>query len=180
MLIVVASTNPVKIEAARRGFAQMFPDAACELRGFAAPSGVRDQPMGDDETLRGAQQRAAYARSGVPEADYWVGIEGGCEDVRGEMYAFAWVIVLGRERSGRSRTAAFVLPDAVAQLVRDGIELGHADDLVFGRDNSKQQNGSVGLLTGDVIDRLTYYAHAVVLALIPFKHPALTFGNPTT
>jgi inosine/xanthosine triphosphatase len=155
----------------------MFPDAPCELRGLAAPSGVREQPMGDDETLRGARQRAAYVRAAAPEADYWVGIEGGCDDVGRAMYAFAWIVVLGRERGGRSRTAAFVLPDAVAQLVREGVELGHADDLIFGRENSKQQNGSVGLLTDDVIDRLAYYAHAVVLALIPFKHPALTFGS---
>ena len=59
--------------------------------------------------------------------------------------------------------------------MRQGIELGHADDQVFGRSNSKQQNGSVGLLTGDVVDRTAYYVQAVILALIPFKNPTLTF-----
>jgi hypothetical protein len=39
--------------------------------------------------------------------------------------------------------------DEVRRLVRDeGLELGHADDLVFGRTNSKTTNGACGLLTG--------------------------------
>lgn len=175
MRVVVASTNPVKIDAARRGFVAMFPDVAFVVSGVSAPSGVRDQPLGDDETLRGAATRAANARALAPDADYWVGIEGGVSDVDGAMQAFAWVVALSSERSGKSRTGTFMLPQEVARLVRDGMELGHADDVVFGRANSKQQNGSVGLLTGDVIDRAAYYEQAVVLALIPFKHPTMTF-----
>jgi len=31
------------------------------------------------------------------------------------------------------------------------------------------------MLTGDVIDRKGYYIQAVILALIPFKNPGLTF-----
>jgi non-canonical (house-cleaning) NTP pyrophosphatase len=104
-----------------------------------------------------------------------VGIEGGVSDHAGAMEAFAWVVVMGGVRIGRSRTAAFVLPQEVAVLVRQGMELGDADDVVFGRSNSKQQNGAVGLLTGDAIDRLSYYAHAVTMAFIPFKNPDLTF-----
>jgi non-canonical (house-cleaning) NTP pyrophosphatase len=51
--------------------------------------------------------------------------------------------------------------------------LGHADDRVFGRENSEQTNGAVGLLTKDLIDRTAYYEHAVVLALVPFVNPGL-------
>jgi non-canonical (house-cleaning) NTP pyrophosphatase len=83
-------------------------------------------------------------------------------------------VVLGRDgREGRSRTATFELPAEVARLVREGVELGHADDRVFGRENSKQTNGAVGLLTRDLIDRTAYYEHAVVLALVPFVNPGL-------
>jgi len=48
------------------------------------------------------------------------------------------------------------------------MELGHADDMVFKRDNSKQKNGAVGILTHDLIDRASYYEQALILALIPF------------
>lgn len=174
-IVIVASTNPVKIESARRGFVAMFPNEAFTVSGVNVPSGVRDQPLGDDETLRGAHNRAANARALAPDADYWIGIEGGVSDANGEMQAFAWVVVLSERRTGKSRTGTFMLPQEVARLLRDGMELGHADDVVFGRANSKQQNGSVGLLTGDIIDRANYYEHAVILALIPFKNTALTF-----
>jgi inosine/xanthosine triphosphatase len=172
---MVASTNPVKIQSALGGFQRMFPDQTFEAEGMSAPSGVRDQPMGDAETLQGALNRARYVRDHVPDADYWVGIEGGAAEDEGGMIVFAWVVVLSRDKIGKSRTGAFYLPEEVARLVREGMELGHADDAVFGRSNSKQEDGSVGLLTGGVIDRTLYYEHAVILALIPFLNPQLTF-----
>jgi inosine/xanthosine triphosphatase len=175
MRVIVASTNPVKIEAVRAGFTRMFPGVPLTFEGVSASSGVSEQPMGDAETHLGAHNRATGARAQHPDADYWVGIEGGCSDDDGAMQAFAWVVVIGRAREGRSRTGAFYLPQPVANLVRAGMELGHADDAVFGRANSKQQNGAVGLLTDDAITRLEYYAHAVVLALIPFKNSTLAF-----
>jgi inosine/xanthosine triphosphatase len=132
--------------------------------------------MSNAETRQGAAQRAANARSDMPDALYWVGIEGGAEDTPHGLAVFAWICVLAAERSGYSRTATFYIPDEVAALVRQGEELGHADDIVFGQQNSKQANGSVGLLTHDVLDRRGYYAHAVILALIPFVNPRLTFS----
>jgi non-canonical (house-cleaning) NTP pyrophosphatase len=53
------------------------------------------------------------------------------------------------------------------------VELGEADDCIFGRSNSKQINGAVGILTADAVDREELYAHAVLLALIPFLNPTL-------
>jgi non-canonical (house-cleaning) NTP pyrophosphatase len=76
-------------------------------------------------------------------------------------------------RLGQARSGTFLLPPAVADLVRQGVELGEADDRVFGRQNSKQANGAIGLLTGDVIDRVALYEHAVILALVPFLRPDL-------
>lgn len=171
--IVVASLNPVKIECVRAGFEKMFPQTEFEVHGVDVPSGVSVQPATDAETLLGAQNRAQAARERLPDADFWFGVEGGIADDGREMEAFAWVVALSRERTGKARTGAFYLPPEVVNLVRQGVELGTADDLVFGRSNSKQGNGAIGLLTADVIDRAGYYEHAVIMALIPFKNPAL-------
>ncbi len=175
--IVVSSTNPVKIQSARSGFEKMFPGQAVTVQPATVPSGVSDQPVGDNETLQGAYNRACGARERMPEAEYWLGIEGGIDDLDGEMCAFAWVVVLDGSRCGKARSGAFYLPHPVAQLVRDGRELGEADDIVFGRSNSKQANGAVGLLTGDALDRAGLYEQAVLLALIPFKNPELYTAN---
>lgn len=175
MNVIVASTNPVKIECARIGFSRVFPRALLDIAGVSVPSGVPEQPMSDAETLRGATNRAQNIRVAHPDAGYWVGIEGGLETIDGDLFAFAWIVAQGQSLTGRSRTASFALPDEVKALIQQGYELGHADDAVFGRDNSKQGNGSVGLLTGDLMGRTTFYAEAMVLALIPFMNPSLTF-----
>ena len=171
--LVIASTNPVKIAAAATGFRQMFPHEPIESQTIAVESGVSRQPCTDAETLTGALNRAANAQQAIPAADYWIGIEGGIEDDGAEMLAFAWIVVRSRDRIGKGRSGAFVLPSAIADLVRHGKELGEADDLVFSQANSKQAAGAVGLLTDNVINRAQLYEHAMILALIPFKNEAL-------
>ena len=177
--VIVASNNPVKIQAALDGFARMFPGEQFVFQGISTPSGVADQPFSSRETLQGALNRASNARAQQPNADFWVGIEGGVEDspegdlTPGELCAFAWVVVLAGSRVGKGRTGVFFLPPRVAELVHQGKELGEADDIVFGRTNSKQENGAVGLLTGNVIDRAGFYEPSVIMALIPLKNAKL-------
>ena len=173
-IITVASRNPVKIRAVAAAFRGMFPASVFDVAGLSVPSGVPDQPMSQSETMKGARVRAEKARAAEPESDFWVGIEGGIEDTPLGMTCFARVHVLGRAGMiGLGQTAVFYLPVEVAELVRDGLELGHADDRVFGRDNSKQASGAIGLLTDDLVDREAYYTHAVIMALVPFKNPNL-------
>ena len=169
--IALASYNPVKRDSTLAGFNKMFPLDDWELKSIDVPSGVSDQPQSDAEALRGAPHRALSASEAL-EADYYVGIEGGIEDT-GTMTTFAWVIIQSYGTVGKARTGTLFLPEKVARLVREGKELGEADDIVFGKENSKQTYGAVGLLTGDVIDRTRFYEDAVVLALIPFRNPDL-------
>jgi inosine/xanthosine triphosphatase len=171
--ILVASHNPVKAQAALNGFQRMFPEQTFELRVVTVASGVSAQPFSSEETLQGAINRAEAARQLDPSADYWVGIEGGVEVHGDELGAFAWIAILADGLIGKGRTGTFYLPPAVAELVRHGKELGEADDIVFQKSNSKQKNGAIGILTGDVIDRAQLYEQAVILALVPFKNPQL-------
>lgn len=176
MRVVVASKNPVKIQAARTGFEKMFPTQTIEAEGISVTTGVSDQPLSSEEALQGSRQRAENASLVRPEADFWVGMEGGVEDTLDGMESFAWVVVKSREnRSSRARTGTFVLPHRVAELVRAGKELGEADDLVFGRSNSKQAEGAVGLLTKQAMTRAELYRDAVALALIPFLQENSSF-----
>jgi inosine/xanthosine triphosphatase len=108
-----------------------------------------------------------------PDGKFWVGIEGGIEIINHEMHAFAWMVVLDAEQQGEARTATFVLPPQIKELVNQGIELGHADDIVFNRKNSKQKDGAVGILTNGLINRTAYYKPAIILALIPFMNDGL-------
>lgn len=184
VVCAVGSTNAVKVNAAR---SPAFPEPV-HVVGYAVPSGVSAQPMGDAETRSGAMTRARAAaeahRAATCEWPTWaVGLEGGCgeEDfdapslvgapVRHRTltcFAFAAVLHVPTGRWGIARSGAFALPPRIAKLVRGGMELGDADDIVFGRSGSKQLDGAVGLLTGGAITRTAYYDHAMTLACIPF------------
>ena len=167
--ILVASTNPVKIQAALGGFQQMFPHRSFVATGESISSGVSDQPMSDAETLLGATNRAKRARELQPDVDFAVGIEGGIDRVAGQMFASAWIVVHTPQRVGQARSGLFPLPPRVQQLVDGGTELGLANDIVFAESNSKRHGGAIGSLTAGVIDRQRLYEHAMVLALVPFQ-----------
>lgn len=172
--IIIASKNPVKTNATLSGFQKMFPSETFEIISVSVSSNVDNQPKNDYETFQGAWNRADNASKEINDADFWVGIEGGIEEKNSEIEAFAWVIIKSiNKKIGKGRTGTFFLPQKIAELIKQGKELGEADDIVFGRTNSKQENGAVGILTDNVVDRTKYYTEAVVLALIPFKNKEL-------
>lgn len=175
MKISVASQNPVKLAAAEEGFTLVYPKEVLEVAAVKVDSEVADQPMSSDETLQGAMNRAQNAKEVEPESDFWIGLEGGIEAESGQMLNFAWIIVISKQsgKYGQAKTGSFYLPEKISQLVNQGKELGEADDIIFGGNNSKQKNGAIGLLTGDIITRKDFYVPAVVMALIPHMNPDL-------
>ncbi len=168
-LVAVGSTNPVKVRAARAVIARVAPSARVE--GVGVASTVRDQPWGDEETIRGARSRAEAARHSLG-ADLGIGIEGGVvEDARG-LRTCAWAAVVGSGgREGTGGSLAMPLPPTVAQLVRQGFELGEAMDRVAGTRDVKRGQGAVGLLTAGLIDRQRAYETLITYALAPFLAP---------
>jgi inosine/xanthosine triphosphatase len=181
--VAVGSLNPVKCAAAERGLKSTLKLDSLRVEGCDANSDVPDQPIGDAEIKLGATNRARNAfdifrvRNGFSPS-YSVGIEGGIlisnegksDD---EMDCMAWVVVFDGCRFGSARTASFSLPRIIQSHIRNGIELGAADDLVFGRTNSKCEDGIVGHFTRGVLDRTEYYVPAVILAMIPLEWPTL-------
>ena len=203
--VAVGSKNPTKLNSAKAAIERAFPSAQVACHGYDVPSGVSDQPMGDEETRVGAFNRARAAAAAFQSEhgalpDFSVGLEGGCAfetvdysaatvvrrsdniaasvdnsavgntAIKRNLLCFAYMAVHAPSvgKWGYAKTGTFVLPSAVAELVEGGMELGHADDKVFSRTDSKRSNGAVGLLTGDLITRTDYYEHAMLLALIPF------------
>ena len=168
--VLIASRNPVKINATKKAFKEVFSDRF-EFKGVSVDTLVSDQPMSNDETLKGATNRLQNIKH--LEADYLVSIEGGVDLLDNNYEAFAWIVISDKNKIGKAKTASFALPLKISKLIKEGYELGDADDMVFKRSNSKQQNGAVGILTNNLIDRTEYYVHAIILALIPFTNSKL-------
>jgi len=168
--VVVGSTNPVKIAAVSAVLAR----AGCVARveGISVPSGVSDQPEGDDETILGATQRAKAALE-ASNAELAIGIEGGVVEERSHMRTCAWAAVVARDgRVGVGGSLAMPLPDRVAALVREGLELGLAMDRITGGHDTKRGAGAVGILTAGLVDRQRAYESLVTYALARFLSPA--------
>jgi inosine/xanthosine triphosphatase len=179
--LAVGSKNPVKVNAALVGAQKALSGGEVSVFGYDVPSGISEQPKTDLETLQGAINRAknaynAYEAEHGKGPDFSIGLEGGvapsifCNE---DLECYAWMVVYNGTQFGRARTGSFLLPPAITQLIAQGMELGAADDKIFGTSNSKQKGGSVGQLTLGVIDRTSYYEHAVVLAFVPFLWPDL-------
>lgn len=173
--VAVGSKNPVKVGAVREVIARIWPNARVDA--VSVPSGVSDQPLGDDETIRGALARASTARE-VFGAELGVGIEGGVvEEADGSMRTCAWAAVVGADGAqGVGGSLAMPLPDSVAAMIREGTELGHAMDRLISEHNTKQGQGAVGILTAGLVDRQRAYEVLVTYALAPFLTPGL-FGE---
>ena len=171
-LVIVGSMNRVKTGAVAAVLERA--GSRAEVRGVSVPSGVADQPFGDEETIRGARSRARAALEASPEASLAIGLEGGCVTLPdGGMRTCAWAVVVDRDgHEGVGGSLAMPLPPSVARLVRSGMELGHAMDAVSGGTDTKSNAGAVGLLTAGLVDRQRAYEMLVTYALAPWLAPS--------
>jgi inosine/xanthosine triphosphatase len=167
VIVRVGSMNPVKLGAIREVMAGVFPEA--EFVPVAAPSEVPDQPLGLEETLRGARNRA---RNAFVDCFLSVALESGLVEVPGSntgyMNLTACAIFDGREMYV-GLGPAFELPADVTRLVvEDGLELDPAVRRAGLTDNERigYAQGIIGILSGGRVTRMDYSRPAVSMALV--------------
>jgi inosine/xanthosine triphosphatase len=170
MRVAVGSGNPVKRDATTR----ILPDA--EVVAEPVPSGVSEQPIGREETRRGARIRAERAlESGA--YDLGVGLEGGVaaadrtggnDHAAADRYLIMWAAVTDGARWGVGGGPSYPLPEPIAARIRDGEELGPVMDDVLGASNVAESQGAAGALTAGRTTRTDALATAVAAAAGPF------------
>jgi inosine/xanthosine triphosphatase len=170
--ILVGSRNPVKINAARSIFSLYYPAMTIDCQGVDAPSQVPDQPIGEDETRIGAENRVLYCQQ-YHQADFYVAMEGGAEQFSYGPATFAFVVIANNQQRVIGRSSNLPLPLSLYNALLQGKELGDVMDNAFNTSNIKQQGGAIGLLTNHHATRESTYTQALTLAMAPFLHPAL-------
>jgi inosine/xanthosine triphosphatase len=166
MKIAIGSTNPVKIRAARKILRKVFTDA--EFIALEVASGVPGQPHGDEETRRGALNRARAVRQ-LARADYGVGLEAGIIETEFGVMTCAWVAIVDRRgRVGVGGSTNMLLPTQVAKRLRAGAELGEAMDEFANIKNVKHKMGAIGILTRGLSNRQRAYEEILKLAVARF------------
>ncbi len=165
--IVVGSKNPVKINAAKIVFQKMLGKA--QVFSLQVDSGVGKQPIGFEQTYKGALSRAKKALKSVKGADFGVGLEGGVQD-----YSFGWftagvaVIIDKKGKIGVGISASLPLEKEIIDEIKEGKELGEVMEEESGISNVKQKQGAFGIRTHGVVTREKAYEHGIAAALSKF------------
>ncbi len=164
MKIAIGSTNPTKTRAVENVLRVLY--SQVEFISCAVPSGISAQPIGDEETRRGALNRARAALK-LTDADWGFGLEGGVVRTEFGLMTNAWCVIVARDgRIGVGGSANMLLPHIVAQRVlQDGLELGDAMDEFANAPDVKRGQGAIGILTGGLLNRQGAYEYIVRLAL---------------
>ncbi|QMI03992.1 inosine/xanthosine triphosphatase [Citrobacter sp. RHB25-C09] len=164
--VVAATTNPAKIQAILKAFAEIFGEGSCHIESVNVESGVPEQPFGSHETRAGARNRVENARRTRPDADYWVAIEAGID----EDATFSWVVIENGTQRGEARSATLPLPTVILEKVRQGEALGPVMSHYTGIDEIGRKEGAIGVFTAGKLTRSSVYHQAVILALSPFHN----------
>lgn len=171
--VVVASQNPVKINAGKRAISEWFDHAHVEAVGMSAPSGVPDQPMNEAETRLGAVNRLDYclARLATSKTAYdWVlAYEGGVDCFEDGPATFAYVAISNGKKRAVGRSSNLLLPQTVYGELLKGKELGPVIDEYFNTTNIKQKGGAIGVLTKGLATRQSVYVLATIMAMSAFN-----------
>ena len=141
MKVAVGSKNPVKIQVVREvceGFFDEF-----ELISLDAPSGVSEMPFGNEESIRGARNRAQFCLDNS-DAELAFGLEGYVKDLEEGMFLSGWCVAMNREgKTGIGSKGTIRLPKKIAERVRNGEELGPVmDDVMNEKDTKKTFNNT--------------------------------------
>lgn len=170
MKVVIGSISPVKKEAVERAFNMLFPATEFVFECVKANSGISDQPMSNDEIRTGALGRIKHSKELVSGADFYVGLEGGVEEMYGDLYNYGWVAIESKNnKQGYGRTFSFALPHAIRNLIiHEGLEQSHATDKVLSKSGTKTGTGTIGPLTNNSLTYTDWYTPAVIGALVPF------------
>jgi inosine/xanthosine triphosphatase len=185
-LVRVGSTNPPKLQGVRAALSAFSRDVTIE--GIEVESGVSEQPLGFEEIVEGARNRAERARR-AGECDLGVGYEDGLVAIpgpygssSGSWFNIGCAAVTDGERIALGLSPGFGYPPACSEpAVTERQPIGAIFDRFWKqhRDGApaRLSIGNVGKLTGGALTRAEYTRHAVVCALTPFIHPDLYTGG---
>lgn len=161
MYIGIGTKNKAKTAAVQNIANAYFQDVQFEQ--FAAASNVSEQPFSMDETRQGAINRALHTLESTG-ADLNFGLEGGVQEIGNVMYCCNWGALALKDGTIISAAGAqFILPDEIAEELREGKELGPVMDAYTKQNDTRSYAGAVGVFTGGLIDRTEMFEHIVKL-----------------
>jgi inosine/xanthosine triphosphatase len=161
MKVIIGSTNPAKVAAVKNAFTYTY----SEYISLDISSGVSDQPFSDDETIKGAVNRAVGALQ-QGNGDIGVGLEGGVQETEMGLMICNWGALASNSMEPIiAGGARFLLPDVIAVRLRAGEELGPVMDDYAKKSNVRKNEGAVGIFTNNLMNRAEMFSHIMSLLI---------------
>ncbi|HLO12021.1 MAG TPA: DUF84 family protein [Pseudoneobacillus sp.] len=165
MKIIIGTKNPAKILAVQNAFI-----GENEFISVDVPSGVSEQPFSDEETIKGAINRAQEALE-MGKGDIGIGLEGGVQESSYGLLLCNWgALVYKGQTPIIAGGARILLPEEIAIRLRNGEELGPIMDDYAKKQNIRKKEGAVGVFTNGKIDRAAMFTHVTKLLVGQFEY----------
>jgi len=199
MLVVLGSKRGPKLRALEAVLRELGGEfAAAEVVARQAESGVRETPLQRAEIMRGAWNRVQAVRVLLPDADFWVGMEGGLHiadcglriadfqqtaesnpqsEIRPPRrtqwgWLENWACVSDGTRTYFGCGGSIPLPEAIIrEVVERGRSLAEVIDQLSGKQDVRSSEGTWGILTAGRITREAVFQRALLNAFAPFYSP---------
>ncbi|MGL4522088.1 MAG: DUF84 family protein [Bacilli bacterium] len=134
------------------------------------PSGVAAQPLGDEETKKGAYNRAVAAKR-ESGAYCGIGLEGGVAKTKEGLFLTSWAcFVDNNETPYYAGTYAVSLPSDWWEELQQGTELHVLVERYTNQLGVSQKEGAVGIFSAGRITRTELFAHLCALVRGAYEH----------
>ncbi|MEC2224443.1 DUF84 family protein [Heyndrickxia faecalis] len=169
MIIAIGSTNPAKVSAVRKAF-EVLDGQKIEFVAAGVPSGVKEQPFSDEETLQGAINRSRAVLA-AKNADIGIGLEGGVVETPHGLFLCNWgALVVEGEEPFIAGGARIPLPEEIAVRLRAGEELGPVMENYAKKENVRKKEGAIGVFTNELVTRGDMFTHITKMLLGQFLY----------
>jgi inosine/xanthosine triphosphatase len=172
MKIIICTENTAKVKAVKEVLEKVWTDFTLVTEKFS--SDITEQPLSEEEGVKGAINRANNARLKYPEVDYFIGMEGYVDTNNYGMFLAGIVVIINNAgEMGIGSSAKMPLPVFIQKKIEAGFELGPViKELMNDTENNiRQYDGTNGLLSKGLYNRVDEFKDATKCALAPFQSP---------
>jgi len=175
MLFALGTTNTPKTNAIREALTTCpyLLGVDVDIQGYRVASWIPDMPLTLAELRTGAKNRAIAVRLLCPEANYFVGMEGGVyrDSVWEEHWLTGLVYMENRDWQGHFGYSCHMpVPEIVVQKLYDGSgrDLEQIMHEIAGVENIGDHAGSFALWSSNMLTRTDQFRLATQCAIVPF------------
>ncbi|MBP2172464.1 inosine/xanthosine triphosphatase [Methanococcus voltae] len=160
----IGTLNPVKISAAQEAVSRAV--GSVLITSVDADSKVSDQPIGFDETFKGAYNRAKEAYDKASSM-YGIGLEAGIVEIGEKKLDIHICVIYDSFRHTVGTSSGFQIPQEILSGIEKGVECGEIAGKIYNNPEIGKNIGLIGRLTDENIVRKDLCKQAITMALVP-------------